>query len=870
MEEVLQQKAIAFLIAISRIINSMKMYSPNHPVVKQGGEEACELLTELMTMTPQVTIGRKEGKLLLLGKRLPDDTPAAGRFQSMLEQKNIRSVILDRGATNDELIYFLELIGKRPDDVLDGDVIKPELLQPLNRIRLNEVRYAAVGADGEFEEGEGGGGGGRGSMVADAMLSKLFADELANPTVLSNAQLAAIFDRMAPHSGGGSGEGEGDGGQARGYFEETFSRVGAERGLAGMRETLLGTVLSMTPEAQEALFGRVVTDGDQADDLLKTFSIERRAALVAADIERGAEGDIAEAVDALVQTDEEVVELAELICKNLPGNEQKKRHALEKLFRSLHGGGDVELPQAGLVYIADSDDESCREYTMLLQGTGVEHVRFTSGADVLKMIGTRKPDVLILDVVLEGRTGLEVLATLDRERNTVPVILCTAMKGVRDEFEVQMYPEMQFMDKPFKPVKMLQAIRSRLPAPESLLEGVKQTDSDLERARKLQEKLVPDLGGLTDLPGYELSAYYNSCLDVGGDYLDLIPLDETHIGIVVADVSGKGITGAMVMVMMRSIVRMLAHSTRSPRELLTRVNELINRDVSRGMFVTAVYGVLDLPACTMTLAFAGHNPGVIYDGNMGLALMTELGGIGLGLVKGEIFRKSINEQTVQLRPGDAVMLYTDGVTECLDVQHEEFGEERLRKLVNLNGKRGAGVLTKSLVAALERHQGQARQHDDVTILTLRCLQAADDAPETRRIEFESIESGLSEAISSGSLPAVSSGPHAAVADAIDAPGPVDTGAVTVGSPDESGIRASDESGIRAAAALSEPLVDEATEREMSAESQVTHAIGQDTIKRVQIRRILTADPENVTNALLTLDVSTLVELARIAEDRPIE
>lgn len=238
---------------------------------------------------------------------------------------------------------------------------------------------------------------------------------------------------------------------------------------------------------------------------------------------------------------------------------------------------------------------------------------------------------------------------------------------------------------------------------------------DLSIAREIQQKLLPEK--LPSIPGYDISAFYKSAKDIGGDYYDFIPIDRHHIGMIVADVSGKGIPGSMVMTMTRMIVRFEAQRNPSPADTLKKVNRILSREIRRGMFVTAFYLILDVSQRTITFSSAGHNPMIFVRNETGKQWILNPGGIALGFDKGEVFNSTIEEEKLRLRKGDRIVLYTDGVVEAMNARKEQFGEKRFYNLAGKKSRQSSDIFVKDVVDELERHRGNADQHDDITIST---------------------------------------------------------------------------------------------------------------------------------------------------------
>jgi len=239
--------------------------------------------------------------------------------------------------------------------------------------------------------------------------------------------------------------------------------------------------------------------------------------------------------------------------------------------------------------------------------------------------------------------------------------------------------------------------------------------SELDRAGKIQLNLLP--GRLPRIRGFDIRVAYRSAKEVGGDYYDFIPIDHDNLGIVVADVSGKGLPGAIVMASTRAALRLLARGRPSAKDTILRLNRFVSEDVKgTGMFVTMLYMVLNMKTLTIQVVNAGHNPLILWrDG----ARLVNPQGIAIGLNAGEVFEKRLEEDLIQLQPGDRLVAYTDGVVEAMNERREEFGEERFVELVEKYAERTSAEFVNQLMRAIEKHQGRAGQHDDITVVTVK-------------------------------------------------------------------------------------------------------------------------------------------------------
>ena len=235
---------------------------------------------------------------------------------------------------------------------------------------------------------------------------------------------------------------------------------------------------------------------------------------------------------------------------------------------------------------------------------------------------------------------------------------------------------------------------------------------ELEVARLIQQQFLPH--ELPDLPGWDVAAYYKPARAVGGDFYDFIERPGGLVGIVVGDVTDKGVPAALVMATTHSILRAEAPRLISPEAVLTRANELLVAEMPPNMFVTCLYAVLDPPTGLLRYANAGHNlPYVRSDGGVGELRAT---GMPLGLLPGMPY----DEREATLGPGDLMLLHSDGLAEAHGAEREMFGFPRVIKL--MGEERGGGqAVIDLLLNELGSFTGQGwDQEDDITLVTLEC------------------------------------------------------------------------------------------------------------------------------------------------------
>jgi phosphoserine phosphatase RsbU/P len=239
-------------------------------------------------------------------------------------------------------------------------------------------------------------------------------------------------------------------------------------------------------------------------------------------------------------------------------------------------------------------------------------------------------------------------------------------------------------------------------------------ETQLEVARQVQLELLPPRD--PQLEGFDISAYNFPTEEVSGDYYDWVRIYDDQIGIVIADVSGKGVPAALLMAFLRASLRAATHIGYSPHISMTKVNYLLWESIERNQFVTAFYGILDATNRTLAYSNAGHSPALLMSAD-GTAHFEERGGVPLGM-----FRDSrYYEYFETLEPGQALVLYTDGVTEAMNQAGEEYGRDRLIEAVRQSRTRTAREMIDYIQQDLAVWTEGQGAHDDVTFFIIKAL-----------------------------------------------------------------------------------------------------------------------------------------------------
>ncbi|MGH9348843.1 MAG: PP2C family protein-serine/threonine phosphatase [Vicinamibacterales bacterium] len=257
-------------------------------------------------------------------------------------------------------------------------------------------------------------------------------------------------------------------------------------------------------------------------------------------------------------------------------------------------------------------------------------------------------------------------------------------------------------------------------------------EQELRIARKIQMSLLPQ--GPLLMPGLALTAHCEPAREVGGDYYDFLPLDTHRLGILIADVSGKGTSAALYMAELKGLMLSLSQLHTSPRQLLIAANRIISHHLDSRSFITMTYAIVDMQARTLTYARAGHCPLIYLPAPNGAGRPCDVqilapDGLVLGLKidDGAMFERLLQEDTVALTAGDLFVLFTDGISEAMNPADECFGETRLGDLVHEHGHLPSEELRERILREIRSFVGTASQHDDMTMLLLKVQKSSGDS-----------------------------------------------------------------------------------------------------------------------------------------------
>ena len=342
-----------------------------------------------------------------------------------------------------------------------------------------------------------------------------------------------------------------------------------------------------------------------------------------------------------------------------------------------------------------------------------------NGVEALEMLNQDSGiDMVITDInmpKMDGLTLLEQIPSVDPSIRSIIISAYGDMKNIREAMNRGAF---DFVTKPLDfedlQVTIERTLRHLLEWREALSyrDQLVALQNELNIASQMQQSILP--AQFPRGPDFQVYASMTPARNVGGDFYDIVHLEDNRIGVAIADVSDKGVPAALYMMSSRTLLKGAAIGCESPSQVLDEVNGLLQDDSDTGMFVTLFYGIYDPATNEFTYANGGHNPPLIVHADGSSTVLAMTGGVALGVVPNIQYEQT----TVVLSPGDTILLYTDGVTDATNEEGEFFGLERLQATFAGNPPRDSRAANDAVFEALQNFVGDVAQADDITCLAL--------------------------------------------------------------------------------------------------------------------------------------------------------
>jgi sigma-B regulation protein RsbU (phosphoserine phosphatase) len=364
------------------------------------------------------------------------------------------------------------------------------------------------------------------------------------------------------------------------------------------------------------------------------------------------------------------------------------------------------------VLICDDQADVLEALRLLLKGQGWQAVAVDSPEALMRAVRSEIFDLILVDLnytrdTTSGKEGMDLLSSLESKGNTTPVMVMTAWSNFDLAVEAMRRGACDFIQKPWDNDRLLSAIRKQV-------ESERRRKSELEIAANVQQKLFPR--NLRLLRTVDYAGHCVAAREVGGDYYDFLEIAEHTLGVVLADVSGKGVPAALLMANLQATFRNQAPGALlRPSDLLEAVNRHFFDSTAAERFATLFFGIYDDRTRKLRYVNCAHVSPLILRSSGEVERLD-----ATATMLGAFARWKCKEAHAELRRGDTLVVYSDGVTEAGIEQGEEFGEDRLIEEVRNNEGQSANTLVHKIIDAVSRYGGVAR-FDDITVVALRAM-----------------------------------------------------------------------------------------------------------------------------------------------------
>lgn len=378
------------------------------------------------------------------------------------------------------------------------------------------------------------------------------------------------------------------------------------------------------------------------------------------------------------------------------------------------------LTGTGRVLIADDQQHILFALQMLLRGSGFATETVTHPGQVLRALETNAFDAVLIDLnytrdTVGGREGLELVSKIRSMDSVLPVVVMTAWSTVDLAVEAMQRGASDFVQKPWENRDLLTKLQNQLSRAESQRQLQRRYEEEVRDAREIQASLLPKR--LPSVPGFEIAAITQPLRFVGGDYYNVVAVDERQTAFCIADVAGKGLPAALLMSSLHAALQPLVSQNLSPAELCYRLNRILCELTPVGKFISFFYGVLDAKENRLTYCNAGHNPPwLIRRDGSSLELQSQ------GAVLGQFPQWSYRQSELRLGIGDELLLFTDGLAEADNANEELFGESRMVRVAQEHLGLSARDVMAALLNAASQHCGGQFQ-DDASIIVVKAAEA---------------------------------------------------------------------------------------------------------------------------------------------------
>lgn len=711
--------ALDFIRTLSKAIRSSRIYAPGHRETQKGIDDAGAALRKLLQAEPAVVLGTRDGALIVQNSPVLDASPAVKAFCEMLAARNIGAFRVEAGFSPEEFNHFIKLVAMNPDELISDREIRPELLEPLRHIRLNEVRFIAV--DGDTPEGAVGSL--PGLPATPSALNDLFASLLSGQTTEGRKDAGPGLGGLAGALGpllNAPEKGKAVELTSR-LFNQIVDQSLSEKPAAEFVDEYLKSMGSLPEEVRKAVMSSGTGDprSQDARSLIERLPMGLRGRVVAEDLRRGETSieKLRSSVSRLAPTAADFVRMFEIVSRmtiESSASPQEETQRGSELLQLVPLADEMKRKRRSIFLLSRETSERLA-LVQLLEEAGFR----VSGcgepdATLPALLRTDAYDVVILDISRFHLAELKTLLVPEPGVKPFPLVLLEDTLRVRNSEEMEAYPEGRIFYKPVEAPELLSTLNEMVPP--SGDPPPPPPPEEVEQAREIKAHLQPR--ELPSIPGYTVAVLHRAGSAHGGNCHEIVALPRKRFGILVFDVPGFATVAPAALFIARTTFVRVALQCEWPVQALARLNEALARTLPRGAFVRAAYAILDPLPGLLSLACAGFpRPFRWTDGNPAVKVL-QATGLPLGPARGAAFEATLRPAAVTLAPGDHLLFHSGGAAQVLGAGLVPFGERRVAQAGRLAGSGGAGAAIAEVAEALLAHAGAEAVPEDITLLEL--------------------------------------------------------------------------------------------------------------------------------------------------------
>ena len=348
----------------------------------------------------------------------------------------------------------------------------------------------------------------------------------------------------------------------------------------------------------------------------------------------------------------------------------------------------------------------------------------TNSLSAFRSIEKEKPDLILLDIVMPGLDGYEVCSILKEDKATagIPIIFITGLTDIKAKSRGFEAGAVDYITKPFEILEVKARVNNHICMQRSMQELKSAHDAletqrkrmqlELDLGKKIQSDMLPTIYPTSDK--FDISAFLKPAKELGGDFYDFFFIDDEHLCFCVGDVSGKGVPAALFMAVSKTLIKSYSQGELSPSKILNSVNAELSTDNQLMMFVSLFIGVLNVSTGELRFSNGGHNAPFWVKNNQAVSEIK----VRHGMVLGYSYDQEYKEDCIILGNGDSFVLYSDGITEAVNVEGAMYGEEKLASSLALSADSAKGVVG-NILSSLDEFVVKEQQADDITVLAVK-------------------------------------------------------------------------------------------------------------------------------------------------------